>query len=47
MSVPELVVHRDPDVLAKAVAARLITRLIDAQSAAGSASVVLTGGGVG
>ena len=44
---PVVVVHRDADVLAAAVAARLLTRLIDAQSSRGSASVVLTGGGVG
>lgn len=47
MSVPNVVVHRDADVLAKAVAARIITRLVDAQSAKGSASLVLTGGSVG
>ena len=42
-----VVVHRDPDVLAAAVAARLLTRLVDAQAQHGTASVVLTGGGVG
>ncbi|MFC4062019.1 6-phosphogluconolactonase [Planomonospora corallina] len=47
MSVPNVVVHRDADMLAKAVAARVITRLVDAQSAKGSASLVLTGGTVG
>ncbi|MEV4799957.1 6-phosphogluconolactonase [Nonomuraea sp. NPDC049421] len=47
MSVPSIVVHRDADVLAKAVAARIITRLVDVQSAKGSASIVLTGGTVG
>jgi 6-phosphogluconolactonase len=47
VTVPSVVVHRDADVLAKAVAARLITRLVDAQSATGSASLVLTGGTVG
>ncbi|MEV5410560.1 6-phosphogluconolactonase [Thermopolyspora sp. NPDC052614] len=47
MSAPTVVVHRDAEVLAKAVAARLITRLVDAQSAKGSASIVLTGGTVG
>ncbi|WP_438672089.1 6-phosphogluconolactonase [Spongiactinospora gelatinilytica] len=47
VNLPGVVVHRDADVLAKAVAARLITRLVDRQSAAGTASVVLTGGGVG
>lgn len=44
---PEVVVHATPDLLADAVAARLITKLVDAQSARGSASVVLTGGGIG
>ena len=44
---PEVVVHGSPDLLAKAVAARLLTRLVDAQAARGSASVVLTGGRVG
>ena len=33
--------------LARAVAARLLTRLVDVQAARGSASVVLTGGGIG
>lgn len=47
MSSPELVVHADPSLLAAAVAARFITRLIDVQSVRGSASVVLTGGGIG
>jgi 6-phosphogluconolactonase len=44
---PVVVVHADAEVLAAAVAARLLTRLLDAQSRRGSASVVLTGGGVG
>ena len=35
MSTPTVVVHRDPDELAAAVAARLITRLVDAQAARG------------
>lgn len=43
----EVVVCPDEDVLAEATAARLITRIVDAQSANGVASVVLTGGGVG
>ena len=47
MSAPEVVVHRDQDLLAEAVAARLVTRLVDAQAAASTASVVLTGGGLG
>lgn len=40
----ELVVHATPILLTQAVAARLLTRLIDAQAARGVASVVLTGG---
>jgi 6-phosphogluconolactonase len=47
MSTPTLVVHRDADVLARAVAARLVTRLVDVQSARRTASLVLTGGGIG
>lgn len=47
MSTPTVVIHHDADLLAKAVAARLVTKLIDAQAARGHASVVLTGGGVG
>ncbi len=46
-AVPTVLVHRDPGVLAQAVAARLITRLVDVQAARGSASVVLTGGTIG
>jgi 6-phosphogluconolactonase len=42
-----VVVSKDADVLAAAVAARLLTRLVDAQALRGRASVVLTGGGVG
>lgn len=47
MSAPSVVVHHDPALLARAVAARLVTRLVDVQSARGSASAVLTGGGIG
>ncbi|MDL4820632.1 6-phosphogluconolactonase [Actinomadura opuntiae] len=47
MTPPAVLVHRDQDLLAKAAAARLVTRIVDAQAARGSASVVLTGGGVG
>ncbi|QQQ74446.1 6-phosphogluconolactonase [Saccharothrix sp. 6-C] len=47
MSRPELVVHRDGDLLAAATAARLVTALVDAQAARGSASLVLTGGRTG
>ncbi|MFI0978951.1 6-phosphogluconolactonase [Streptomyces sp. NPDC021093] len=43
-SAPQLVVHRDKELMAQAVAARLITKVVDAQAARGSASVVLTGG---
>ncbi|HEX5540504.1 MAG TPA: 6-phosphogluconolactonase [Micromonospora sp.] len=39
-----VVVHADPGVLAQAVAARLVVKLIDAQAERGEASVVLTGG---
>ncbi|MYT27975.1 6-phosphogluconolactonase [Streptomyces sp. MspMP-M5] len=44
MSTPQVVVHRDKELMARAAAARLITRIVDAQAARGSASVVLTGG---
>jgi len=47
MSAPSVVAHHNPALLARAVAARLVTRLVDAQSARGSASAVLTGGGIG
>ncbi len=47
MSVPEVLVHHDGPLLAKAVAARLVTALVDSAAARGSASVVLTGGGIG
>jgi 6-phosphogluconolactonase len=47
VSTPEVIVHRDADVLAQAAAARLVTRLVDVQAARGSASLVVTGGGVG
>jgi 6-phosphogluconolactonase len=44
VSEASVVVHADPQVLATAVAARLIIRLLDAQAERGEASVVLTGG---
>ena len=47
MSPPEVIVHHDAGLLAKAVAARLVTKLVDVQAAAGRASLVLTGGGIG
>ena len=46
-SAPVVVVVRDAEVLAAAAAARLLTRLLDAQATRGTGSVVLTGGGVG
>jgi 6-phosphogluconolactonase len=46
MSSPSILVNRDAEGLAHAVAARLITTLIDAQSNGGVAQVVLTGGRV-
>lgn len=46
-SSPVVVVARDAEVLAASVAARLLTRLVDAQATRGTASMVLTGGGVG
>ncbi|QSB12929.1 6-phosphogluconolactonase [Natronosporangium hydrolyticum] len=42
----DVVIHPDRELLAHTVAARLLVSLVDAQSARGSASVVLTGGGV-
>ncbi len=47
MTPPLVVTHQDATLLARAVAARLVTALVDAQAAHGSASVVLTGGGIG
>jgi 6-phosphogluconolactonase len=44
---PDVVVEPDAGSLARTVAAELVARLAAAQSAHGSASVVLTGGGVG
>ncbi|MEU1539817.1 6-phosphogluconolactonase [Actinacidiphila glaucinigra] len=44
MTAPQVVVHRDKELMAQAAAARLITKIVDAQAARGSASVVLTGG---
>lgn len=47
MSAPSVTVYRDGELLAQAIAARLVTRLVDVQASRGSASVVLTGGGIG
>jgi 6-phosphogluconolactonase len=44
VTAPQVVVHRDKELMAQAAAARLITKIVDAQAARGSASVVLTGG---
>lgn len=47
MTTPQVLIHRDAELLAKAVAARLVTRLVDIAAGRGHASVVLTGGGIG
>jgi 6-phosphogluconolactonase len=47
MTTPLVVVHRDATLLAQAVAARIITVIVDAQAARSEASIVLTGGGIG
>jgi 6-phosphogluconolactonase len=47
MSVPEVIVHHDETMLARAIAARLVTALVDATAARGTASVALIGGGIG
>ncbi|MEU5880675.1 6-phosphogluconolactonase [Spirillospora sp. NPDC047279] len=47
MTTPTVLIHRDQKLLAQAVAARLVTRIVDVQAARDGASVVLTGGGVG
>ncbi len=44
MTAPSLLLHRDVEALTHAVAARLVTRLVDAQSNGRVASVALTGG---
>jgi len=44
---PDIVVKRDADDLARSVAEALIARLAAAQAVHGTASVVLTGGGIG
>jgi len=47
VSTAEVIVHVDAGALAESIAARLVTRLVDVQSQGSTASVVLTGGGVG
>ena len=44
---PDVVVESDADALARTVAAALVARLAAAQAVHGTASVVLTGGGIG
>ncbi|NJQ02163.1 6-phosphogluconolactonase [Streptomyces zingiberis] len=44
MTAPRILVHRDTELMARATAARLVRALADAQTARGTASVVLTGG---
>ncbi len=44
---PLVVVHADAGLLARSVADRLVTRLVEAQADRGRAHVVLTGGGMG
>jgi len=47
VSTPEVFVYADGDLLAKAAAARIVTRTADAIAAGGHAHLVLTGGGIG
>jgi 6-phosphogluconolactonase len=47
VSTPQVLIHRDAELLAQAVAARLVTRLVDICAARGEAALVLTGGGIG
>jgi len=47
VSRPDVVVHANAEALAAATAARLITRIVDIQTASRSASLVLTGGEIG
>jgi 6-phosphogluconolactonase len=47
VTAPQVLIHRDAELLAQAVAARLVTRLVDISAGRGHASLVLTGGGIG
>ena len=47
MSAPQVAVHRDATLLARSVAGRLISRIVEVQMASGVAHIVLTGGSVG
>lgn len=44
---PRVSIHPDSDVLMAAIAARLITKLVDIQDTHGEATIVLTGGSIG
>jgi 6-phosphogluconolactonase len=46
MAAPQILRHRTPDDLAHAVAARLVTRLVDVQTTGRVPSLVLTGGSI-
>jgi 6-phosphogluconolactonase len=47
VSRPDVAVYATAEVLASSAAARLVTRIVDIQTATGSASLVLTGGRIG
>lgn len=47
MSTPEVLVHRDAAALAQAIAARLVTRIVDVAAARGRVHIALTGGTMG
>ncbi|OLT22885.1 6-phosphogluconolactonase [Pseudonocardia sp. CNS-139] len=47
MVAPDIAVHANPGVLAAAVAARLVTKLVDLQAAGTVPKIVLTGGSTG
>jgi 6-phosphogluconolactonase len=47
VSAPQVLIHHDGELLAKAVAARLVTSLVDIVAARGQATIALTGGEIG
>jgi 6-phosphogluconolactonase len=47
MSTPEVLVQRDADAVAQAIAARLVTTIVEVQASRGRAHISLTGGGMG
>ena len=47
MSTPEVLVHRDAPALAAAIAARLVTRMVEVQADRGRVHICLTGGTIG